>query len=267
MTNAMTEEASLPPPSADGLSFAYGPAHRPVQANTDPLMQWAAGLATAARGIYTGWLIAKEQSAELDLAMTRAGYEPIDIKHTNGIVTHWSVGEADCFVIAQDVQSMVEMRATTDRYGIAYAWRTLEDGRRQSKLAMRVLLRSLLEVGYRDPLLVTVKSTLTSDLLAALTRQYDVLDAAEQLKGQQYPYYAFSLPLAPAADFVRRGNGGQQKEIVPMVAAVPEPIDAAYLKAHWIGKQPWVRRCEELLPATLAWSIDYSERIAAGEQG
>jgi hypothetical protein len=133
-----------------------------------------------------------------------------------------------------------------------------------------VLLRELLAVGYTEPLLLTVKGTLTGDLLTALMRQYDVLDTNALLRkaaGKEpwdLPFYAFSIPLSAGAE-VTRGTGGQTKEITPMVAAIPEKITKEYLKAHWIGRA-WVEAVEHLVEPAITWSTAESALIAAGEE-
>jgi hypothetical protein len=255
-----------------GVEFQRGPARRPAPTLVEPVMQWSTGLPTTSREIYSGWLIEVGQDEQLDEALLGAGYGSVKIRHGSGnVVAHWRVEVASVFVLAGGVQTMAEMRTTSERYGIAFAWRELPDGRRQSQLRMRVMLRELLAVGYDRPLLLSVKSTLTGDLLGALMRQYEVLDAAtieQQRAGKaprELPFYAFSLPLGPGAE-VARGRG-QTKEIVPMVAQVPEQIDRAYLVAHWIDRA-WVAPIERRLDESIAWSVAQSAQIAAGvEEG
>jgi hypothetical protein len=256
-----------------GVEFQRGPARRPAPQLVEPVMQWSTGLPTRGKTIYAGWLVEQGQDEALDVACeAAAGIGLVTIRHGGGnLVEHWTIPTASVFVLAGGVQTMAEMRTTSERYGIAFAWRSLDDGRRQSQLRMRVLLRELLAVGYDRPLLLSVKSTLTGDLLAALMRQYDVLDAAhaeQQRSGKaprELPFYAFSLPLGPGAE-VARGRG-QTKEIVPMVAQVPEQIDRAYLVQHWIDRA-WVAPIERRLDETIAWSVAQSAQIAAGvEEG
>jgi hypothetical protein len=251
-----------------GVQFSRAGARRPAPQLVEPLMQWSTGLPTTARSIYAGWLIEATQTPELDDAMMRAGLEQLTIRHGGGnTVTHWAMPEAALFVLADGVQTMAEMRTSSERYGIAFGWRELPDGRRQSALRMRVMLRALLEVGYTQPLLVSVKSTLTGDVLDALLRQYEVLDAA--LDGQErsgkapreLPFYAFSLPLGPGKE-VARGRG-QTKEIIPIVARIPEPVTREYLTAHYIQKE-WVAPIERRIDETLAWSVAQSAQLAAG---
>lgn len=253
----------------DDPGFTRGPARRPAPLVRDPLLQWATSLTTTSRMIYAGWLIETGRSDALDDAMTRAGFETITIKHGSGnLVQHWMVETANAFVIADGVQGIGEMKGATERYGVAFGWRTLPDGRPQSQLKARVFLRELLEIGYAEPVTLSVKSTLTGDVLNALTRQYDVLDAIDALRIQQGkaalnpPFYACSLPLGPGQE-VQRG-GTQKKGIVPPVALVPTPITREYLVEHYIRKE-WVAPIERLLDATIAWSVATSAQIASDE--
>lgn len=255
----------------EDVTFSRGPARRPIARVTDPLLQWSTGLTTQQRTIYAGWLIETGRSEALDGAMGAAGFDTVTIKHGGGnLVTHWAVETANLFVIADGVQSIGEMKGTPDRFGIAFGWRTLPDGRQQSQLKLRGFLRELLEVDYHEPILVSVKSTITGDVLNALTRQYDVLDAIDALRTSQGqpalnpPFYACSIPLGPGQE-VQRGSKGAQKEIVPPIANIPTPITRDYLVAHYIRK-PWVKQVERLLDQTVAWSVATSEQIAAEEE-
>lgn len=264
------ERLSFPDPEPS--AFTRGPARRPMPQVADPVLQWSTGLQTKDRRIYAGWLVEAGKRAELDDAMAKAGFSPIVIKHGSGnMVTHWAVETANLFVIAEGVQSISEMKHTEDRYGIAFGWRTLEGGRQQSVLRMRVFLRELLDVGFTEPLLVTAKSTLTGDLITSLMRQYDVLDAVDHFRAQdrkppmQPPFYACSIPLGPGPE-VARGSGGQTREIAPIVAQVPQPITKEYIRSHWI-KREWVPLIEGLIDQTIAWSTTLSKLIAAGEDG
>jgi len=256
---------------ADDTQFSRGPARRPAPLVSDPLLQWSTGLPTREKTIYTGWLCEAGKHEALDDAMARARYEPIVIKHGSGnMVTHWAVETASVFVVAEGVQSIGEMKHTSERYGVAFGWRTLEGGRQQSVLRARVFLQELLQVGFAEPLLVTVKSTLTGDLLAALTRQYDVLDAVDVFRAADGkpalgpPFYAASIPLGPGAE-VARGSV-QTKEITPMVAAIPTPVTKEHIRAHWI-KREWVPLIEGMLDETITWSTQASLAIALGEEG
>lgn len=275
--NMSAPPALEPAPVADDPPFTRGPARRPAPRVSDPLLQWSTGLTTKERQIYAGWLIEAGKLPELDDAMAAANFSQVTIKHGSGnLVTHWAIEIADVFVIAEGVQSIGEMKHTDDRYGIAFGWRTLEGGRQQSVLRFRGFLRELLQVGFHEPLLITAKSTLTGDLIAALTRQYEVLDAVDAFRTLDKkpplgpPLYACSIPLGPGQE-VARGSGGQTKAITPMVARIPAPITKEYLRAHWI-KREWLALIEDgrggppLIDQTIAWSRAASKQIAAGDE-
>jgi hypothetical protein len=228
-------------------------------------------LQTKERRIYAGWLAEAGKLDTLDAAMEQAGFKQVTIKHGSGnMVTHWAVETANLFVVAEGVQSIGEMKHTEDRYGIAFGWRTLEGGRQQSVLRFRGFLSELLNAGFYEPLLVTAKSTLTGDLIAALTRQYEVLDAVDAFRAQdkkpplEPPFYACSIPLGPGQE-VARGSGGQTKEITPPIANIPSPITKDYVRAHWI-KRDWATLIEGMLDDTIRWSVTTSKLIGAGEE-
>jgi hypothetical protein len=259
-------EADLPdPPAWEDDAFGRGPARRPFPVVRAPTLQWASGLPTTGRAIFAGWLCEREWDTELDAAMERAGVTSTTIRHGGGaLVNHWTLPTVSLFLIAEGVQSLHELRETSERYGIAFWWTTLPNSMRQSHLRCRVLARELLTVGYDAPLTLSVKSTLTGDLIAALVQQYAVLDAAAILWGRtDLPFFAFSLPIGVGAE-VTRGNGGQARTLVPMVAGVPKPIDEEYLAAQWTT-QAWAERVEGLLDATVAWSREMSRQMAQEE--
>jgi hypothetical protein len=256
---------------SDDIHFSRGPARRPLPRVVDPLLQWSLGLQTKERRIYSGWLAEAGRSEAFDAAMEQAGFSQVTIKHGSGnFVIHWAVETADLFVIADGVQSIGEMKHTTERYGIAFGWRTLPGGRQQSQMRFRAFLHHLLEAGFTEPVLVTVKGTLTGDLIAALTRQYEVLDAVDALRKQDGkrplnpPFYACSISLGPGAE-VTRGSGVATKEITPIVANIPMPITKEFILQHWI-KRPWLQLIEGLIEQTIAWSATTSALIAAGEE-
>jgi len=257
--------------SMDEVTFTRGPARRPVPRVSDPLLQWATGLQTKERRIYAGWLAEAGKIEALDAAMEQAGFSQVTIKHGSGnMVTHWAVETANLFVVAEGVQSISEMKHTEDRYGIAFGWRTLEGGRQQSVLRFRAFLHELLDIGFYEPLLITAKSTLTGDLINALTRQYEVLDAVDAFRAQDKkppmnpPFYACSIPLGPGQE-VARGSGGQTREITPPIANIPTPLTKDYIRSHWI-KRDWSALIEGMLDDTIRWSATSSKLIGVGEE-
>ena len=253
---------------SDETTFSRGPARRPAPVVVDPVIQWASGLPTVDRRFYAGWLIEYNRYADLDIAMTATEFETITIKHGSGNrVTYWAIPLGRFFVICDGVQTIAEMKHTPDRLGIAFGWRTTAEGRPQSQLRARVFLRELLEVGYFEPLTLTIKSTQTGNLINALMRQYTVLkyvDHTRHAKGLPMiapPFYAASIPLGPGVE-VARGTT-QTKEITPPAAQVPDQLDPDYIKANWI-RPSWVSTIESLVEPTIRWSVHTSKLIGQG---
>ena len=257
--------------SNEEVQFTRGAARRPAPVVQDPLIQWATGLTTASRTIYAGWLVETGKSSELDEAMEAARTEQLVIKHgTGSLVRHWAIPTAAMFIMADGVQSIAEMKHTRDRLGIAFGWRTLEGGRQQSVLRCRVFLRQLLEVGYTEPLLLTLKSTLTGDFLNALQVQFEVLEAIASFRVESnkppmdLPFYACAIPIGPGEE-VARGSNGQSRDISPPVAKIPNPVTKAYVQQQWI-KRDWLHLIEGQIDDTIRWSIESSASISANER-
>lgn len=253
------------------VEFSRGGARRPGPVVEDPFLQWASGLQTMNRQIYAGWLVEVGKDSDLDDAMRAADFQQITIKHGSGsTVTHWAVETVNAYVIADGVQTIGEMKRTRDRYGIAFAWGQRDDGKPVSKLRARVLLRELLMVGYAEPLTLTLRGTVTGDLIDGLMRQYDVLEQINafrrlaQKPAIDLPFYAASIPIGPGAE-VRRGSGNATKEITPPSVAIPTPITQEYVKAHWI-KRDWIAAIEARMDDTLRWSVETSAQLAAGNE-
>lgn len=251
----------------DAPAFTRGPARRPQPPQSGALLQWATGLQTTDRTLYAGWLIECGKDENLDSALGAASFGTVTIKHGSGnVVTHWALPQAALFVACAGVQSIGEMKRTDERFGIAFGW-TTKEGRAQSVLRMRVYVQELLTVGYAEPITLSVKSTLTGDLISALTANYDVLDAVNPIRAGlskppiAVPYYAVAVTLTAGAE-VSRGSGGQSKAITPMVCASLPTKE--YILGHWCRK-PWAEVIEADLDATVAWSISESVRIAAGD--
>lgn len=254
------------------ITFNRPGARRPAPKVLDPLIQWATGLNTNDRRIYSGWLCEIGRSEALDDAMTDAGFQQVTIKHGSGnVVTHWAMPSLDAFVVCQGVQAIHEMHGG-ERYGIAFGWTSRQqNGRPQSILRARVFVRELVAVGYMEPLMLTLKGTVTGDFIGALTQQYAVLeavDAARSRKGKPVmnpPFYAVAIPLTTGQD-VTRGSNGATKEITPVVANVPNPVTDAYILERWVGKHPGLlAKIEGMLDTTVAWSVSTSAQIGIGE--
>lgn len=256
--------------AADDPGFTRGGARRPMV--SDPRIQWATGLLTTERSLYAGFLVEADQDPELDGALAEAGYNIVNIRHGGGnTVAHWRIETASMFFVASGLQSMQEMARTDERYGIAFAW-TTSKGRNISQLRARVMLRELLRVGYEQPLTLSMKGTITGDLLRGLLDQFAVLDAIAAFRRQatppkpqiDLPFYSCSIPIGPGKE-VTRGTGGNTKEITPPLVMIPKPVTKEYVLEHWIEKR-WTPIIERQLDETIRWSVNMTAQIAAGEE-
>lgn len=253
------------------VNFSRGPARRPAPKVSDPVIQWATGLNTDDRRIYAGWLCEVGKSEVLDQAMNDAQFKQVTIKHSGGnLVTHWALPSADFFVVCEGVQAIHEMQASPDRYGIAFGW-TNRNGRGQSNLRCRVFVRELVAVGYLEPLLLTLRGTVTGDFLKALTQQYAVLAAVDAIRASKNKlalnpsFYACAISLKAGKD-VTRGSNGATKEIAPIVADIADPVSEKYILDRWVAKYPGLLgTIEGMMDSTITWSVSTSAQIASGE--
>lgn len=227
-------------------SFAY--TSEGTQDN-GPTMQWATGLQATNRQIITGWLIPTGQDDDLDMALLAKDAPQTTIKHSSGkTVTHWHLERAELLLVATD---------TSGPKGVWFAWQALDDGRQQSKLKCRVYVRALVEAGYRHSLLISVKSTLTTDLKKAFGSLYDMSTATKK----PIPIYAWWLPTTTGAD-VARGKS-QTKTIAPMIADVPSEFDREWLVNHYAARdKALLAQIEAELPAVIAWSAETTSEPA-----
>lgn len=224
---------------------------------SDPLIIWASGLPTSDRRIYAGWMIDQEVDSELDAAMQRAKVESIGIKHGSGnTVHHWCMPEIDIFPIATGVPRTVR-DAAPQPTGLVYAWTVRDDGRNQSVLRLRVLVRQLVAVGYMQPLTLILKGTVTKDIMTVLYAQYKVRDAYRKLKGgdARVPFYAFAIGLGVGAE-VTRGTGTNKKTFSVPKGSIPDAITEAYLRERWIGRKEIVEAIEDRIEETRIWAAD-----------
>lgn len=241
--------------------FARGAAKRPT-APTDKLvrLQWASGLPTTDRRLYAGWLIQVGQDDTLDVLLESAEHEAVTIKHGSGNqVQHWAFDTLSLFVVCDGVQSLADIRGTSERYGIALGWGE-KDGRRESRLELQAFAQELLDIGYDEPILFSCRSTMTGDVVAALGEHFRVLDRATRA----VPFYAFSVPITLGAA-VMRGKSGAQKEICPPVAIIPEVITREYMADHYVSRD-LAPRIEKMLDSVVPWSVQRSVAFGLAEQ-
>lgn len=251
---------------------------------------WLNGLPTNTEASAIGWHIKAGINPYLDETMEGMHVQQYLVQHkrpdrdgNTDPKPYWRLRQCNLAVIAQRIQSTLEMRNPSDRSGIAYAWEPVRDeqGRpvlnkngkqkRQTILKMRAFIPELWLHGYYDWLPITLSGFSTDSMLAALTEQYRVLECYSALRRAQgqnpvAPFYLFSIPLGPGA-MKMVGEPPNQGTIYPIVATIPAQIDKHYLSEHLTPKDLIEHLREGLLTETVVWSIEESERIANGSPG
>ena len=133
------------------------------------------------RRIYAGWFVEASKLDTLDQAMAQAGFAHVTIKHGGGnLVTHWAVRTANLFVVAEGVQGDrrdAARPALRDRVRLADARRRPAAVAAARACCCASCWRSA--IGARAP---DRQSTLTGDVIAALTGRYAVLDAVDAFR-------------------------------------------------------------------------------------
>ncbi len=254
-------------------------------------LQWFNGLATDQGMMAIGWHIQADVHPQLDETMEGMGVARYVVQHrTPGKdgqpkqLPYWKLPTCSLIVIALGVQSVFQMRDTTERLGIAYgrekvrdekgAIKLNEDGseKTQSVLKLRAFVHELVQNGYGEWLPITLTGTITDCMLEALSQQFRVLEAygdyaRAQGKGvTTAPFYGFSLTLAPG-QVKMVGKPNAQSPIYPMQAVLPATIDSSYLAAHLVPKDLLARIRQGLLDEIVLWSVEESGRIIAGKDG
>ena len=196
---------------------------------------------------------------------------------------YWRLRTCSLYVVAQRLQSTLEMGRTNDRFGMAYNWGTIcddtgkpevyKDGKNEGKekhgttLKMRVVVQELYQRGYCDWFPFTLSGLGTDELLKAFNEQYRVLEHYSDLRRAQSknavaPFYLFSITVLPGRAKLVGPN--LEGTIYPVMTQVPATIDTEYLKAHVAPKTLIEQMRGGLLTETIIWSMDESVKIKHG---
>lgn len=259
----------------------------------DARLQWFNGLATTSGKMAIGWHIRVGVNPYLDetcgalAAQHGSGCEQYLVQHkrpdkdgTNDPKPYWHFLRIALFVIAEGALSPLQMSRSAERVGIAWGWSTerneqgeavLKNGKpsKSTVLKLKAFVHELYTQGFREPLPLTLTGFGTDDMLSALYEQYRVLDAyaarrRAQGKSPTAPFYAFSLPLAASAKARMVGEPPNTSPIYPMVADIPEGIDANYLAQHFIPRPLLDEIRGKWLDETVYWSIEETNKIIHG---
>lgn len=260
-------------------------AETPVE---NPLLQYAIGLpATCPKVDSEGYALYDEETGEelvdninysgfftavgvdkgLDQVMTTLEVPIITIQHRGGPVRHWMLTKATCFLLAKGIPGN---GGSEGRYGIVYQWSKGDAQRRGGTVFYaQVVLRHLLP-RYTKPFVFCMRSTQTSDALAAFSRQYRVLNRAhEELQkhglDMPLPLYAYSLTLKASSKQDVRGTK-EKKPIYPMISIIPDMPDNGYLQRQEMPLE-YTDLLKETTENAVEWAKALSGRIASGGEG
>jgi hypothetical protein len=213
-----------------------------------PIVQWASGHTQARSGSgrfapHIGFHSEQGRDAALDAACAAAGIASIEIRHPrpggSEIKPHWSFGEALRFhpitagPPATTISGCLRLADATAAAGLGLLWQQGE----KSRLAVR----GLILVGD-SPLLVqlSVKSTMTGFLLAALLDHYRVCDTADSIidrarHADQVALHELALPLIAGPEQAA-GKGETTAQITPLISGHLSDLDRAYVSSCWRPK-------------------------------
>ncbi len=257
-----------------------------------PRLWWFNGLPTDADDTSAvGWHIKAGIDPVLDETMESMGIQRYLVQHkkadkdgNNEPKPYWRLRTCSLFVVAQRVQSPLEMNRGDDRFGIAFNWGTVyndhgqpeihKDGKNAGKqkrgtvLKIRAFVHELYQHGYYSWLPCTISGFGTDEILKALGEQYRVLEYYSELRRGQgknafAPFYLFSIPLTPGRPKLV-GEHSEPGTIYPITAQVPSQIDRDYLNAHLAPNALIEVIRGGLLAETVYWSMEESAKIKNG---
>jgi hypothetical protein len=233
------------------------PRNTPQTVQDVPILQWASGH-TQARSTpsarfapFVGFHSEQGKPApgrgpgdsELDAACAAAGVESIEIRHPRPggfeVKPHWSFGEAIRFhpvtagPPATTISGCLRLADQTAAAGIGLLWQPGE----KSRLAVRGLL---LVDGVPFLVQLSVRSTMTGFLLAALLDHYRVCDTADSIidRGkhpEMVALHELALPLVAGPEQAA-GKGETTAQITPLISGHPAELDRAYVSSCWRSK-------------------------------
>lgn len=221
-------------------------------------------------GIFRGWFLDMGLDPALDAAATAAGWPHGDLGHLDGAArAHWLIPSP--LVIFPLIDGLPFTRlgalaASDVSYaGIGCSW---AKGQR-SRLGIMALIRDLLAHGYETPIPFCTSSTATDDLLAALLRHNELLDALERAtreagRPRTYAFCDIGLPLQPGPR-VMRGTGALTSQLSPISCAHPAEFSLEALRrivhpdAGLVAPAVVARVKAERWAAIVAWAAEFRQ--------
>ena len=216
---------------------------------------------------FKGFFTEVGKHADLDAILLAKDVKVIKITHGSGEeVTHWALPSVTVFLVAMGLPA----NARGDgQCGMVYTWRPRRNGGGdESVVYAQVVIRQLLPE-YAKPFVITMKSTQSTDLLQAMSKQYKVIRKAHEMLQQikqdmPLPLWSYSLALGASKIIDSRGSG-KKSSIYPIVAGVPEEITGDYLHKHEVPME-FVEILKEATMRSVEWATSLHQRIVSNTE-
>lgn len=236
--------------------MGFPPRNTPRADTRLPLVQYANGLVKSDQaggrivpGLTGFHIEIGKYGDDFDRAMHEAGTQRIKISHLGGSapVQHWYLGDTLAFwpltagPVSKTIPGCMKGRAYDDtcNAGIGLIWPKFDarGGQGKSKLALQGYIKA---GSMLHRVIISVHSTMTDKLLAALVQHYEVLKLADGLLPNRaddpVAFYELALMLRVEDNAKAAGKGSLTTEIYNMACAHPTAPDVEYLRSIWRPK-------------------------------
>jgi hypothetical protein len=253
------------------------PRNTPQTVQDVPVLQWASGH-TQARSTpsarfapFVGFHAERGKDVDLDSALSALGIESIEIRHPrpggSEIKAHWPLGEQLYFhpitagPPATTISGCLRLADQTAAAGIGLLWR---DGEKS-----RLAVRGLVTIGEASILMqLSVRSTMTGFLLAALLDHYRVCDTADSIIDRaKHPemvmFHELTLLLRSGTE-QSAGKGETTAQITPLVSLHLAELERGYIMSLWRKAQVH-EAALAAWPGIVAWAAGYRSGETNGD--
>jgi hypothetical protein len=231
-----------------------------------PLVQYAKGVVVVSGRRpqkHTGFLIETEQSAEVDGLFEGQGMPTVRVRHRNGTEgVYWQLETLKSYILCKAVPDGYGPDVW-ERTGIAYVWNPYRDTYLfGSQLQCLLFSQGLLQLGYTQPLVLTLSRTVTTHFVNRVLRRHEAMINAikKALKKHNKPdgigFYGYWMELVKGEEVTVK-NGGSY--FAPAIA-MPSPLTVGYVREH---QTPADHQAiiESFLPVLPQWAQEASARL------
>jgi hypothetical protein len=215
---------------------------------------------------YTGWHIAIEQSAELDNLFASMGIPVVRVKHLGGDeVNYWQLNTIDGYILCRSVPPIKGYGPDVwQSTGVPYVWNDCKDTYMYgSQLQVLFFLKGLLDLGYTQPLILTLSRTVTEHFVQkVLRRQEAFLEAVKRAfrksgKVANLAFYAYWMTIAKDEEETTTKGGGSYYS--PAMVIAP-PLTIEYVREHQ-ALSAHLEVIESFIPQWDTWAQAASQRL------